>query len=180
MRPTPIQYAHALRATVGDLAAFRAAITDLERVSAFVGIDPTFQAFFAHGEVPTDRKEELLHQAFRRPIGAEAFAVAHLLLDRRSIQELSAVVAAAARLADVEEGIARVRIESARAVPDAERTSVEHAIHEAVHRPIRATYTERPELVAGFRVTVDDSWEWDGTVAGRLQRLAAHIRTTSV
>ncbi len=180
MRPTPAQYAHALRMSVADIGAFRAAMTDLERAAAFVEIDPTFHAFFVNGAVPIHRKEELLREAFRRPIGAEAFAIIHLLLDQRSLQELPAVIAATARLADAEEGIARVRIESAHAIPDAVRTIVEHAIHAAVRRPIRATYVERTACISGVRVTVDDAWEWDGTVAGRFQRLATHIRTTPV
>lgn len=173
MRYTPKQYARAVRAAVGTAAEFHTVIDELNAAAVVFSAHAAVTRFLvSHTVSVADRAT-----AFERVLGGALCPIAArtllLLMRNGQFRELSAVVRVAGRMVDTEEGIARVSVVSAPAIPDAARRRIESAIADRFHKRVTTTYTEEASVLAGLRVITDESACWDGTTAGKLQKLAA-------
>lgn len=180
MKYTAQHYAEALRASVADADTFRHLIADLASVAEHLASDPKVREFFASATIAPVQQEAVLRDVFKDFLGAQTYAFLHTLIGNRQFKLLDEIAARAEQIADVEEGSSRVTVESAKSLKSTIRTRIESALSEKLQRRVLMTYEERPELIAGLRVTVNGTQHWDGTVAGKLQRLRKHLRIATL
>lgn len=176
MKYTAKHYAEALRASAADADTFRHLIADLASVVEHLAADPEVRAFFTDATIAPAQQESVLRDVFKDFLGAQTYAFLHALLANRQLNLLHEIIARAEQVADAEEGSSRITVESALPLRVDTRTRIESLLSEKLKRRVLVAYEERPELLAGFRLTVDGTRHWDGTVAGKLQRLREHIQ----
>lgn len=176
MTYTVKHYAEALHESCGDADTLRHCIADLVSVAEHFAEDVSVRAFFTTKTIATAQQEKVLRDVFRDFLGKKTYEFLAALITNRQFALLERIIVSAERLADREEGTARVTIESAVALGAAARKRLEEVLSEKLHRRIRATYHTQPSAIAGFRLTIDGGTEWDGTIAGQLHRLHERIR----
>ncbi|MDE2020121.1 MAG: F0F1 ATP synthase subunit delta [Patescibacteria group bacterium] len=100
---------------------------------------------------------------------AERFAGNFLALVRKNGDEahLRKILEEAARLLRGKKGVRKVTLGTARQLPAGQREMLK------VFLKPGDVIEERidPELVAGVRITVDDEWQFDGSLKGKLDKL---------
>lgn len=176
MKYTAKHYAEALRASVADADTFRHLIADLASVAEHLASDPKVRDFFASATIAPAQQETVLRDVFKDFLGTQTYAFLHTLVGNRQFNLLDEIIARSEQIADVEEGSSRVTVESAEPLKSTIRTRIESVLSAKLQRRVLATYETTHELIAGFRITVDGTRYWDGTVVGKLQRLREHIR----
>jgi ATP synthase F1 delta subunit len=176
MRYTPKHYAEALRAAAADADTFRHLLTDLASVVEHLAADQKVREFFTSATVARDQQESVLRDVFQDFLSKQTYAFLRTLIRNHQISLLEEIIAQSERIAEGEEGSSRVSVESAIALDEATRVRLASFLEEKLKRRVLVTYDARPELIAGLRVTVDGTRHWDGTVAGKLQRLRQHIQ----
>lgn len=174
------QYVEALRASAADADTFRHLIADLVSVAEHLASDPKVHEFFASATIASAQQETVLRDVFKDFLGAQTYAFLHTLIGNRQFNLLSEIIARAEQIADAEEGSSRVTVESAKSLKSTIRTRIESLLSARLQRRVLMMYEERPELIAGFRVTVNGTQHWDGTVSGKLQRLREHLRVATL
>lgn len=173
---TPKHYARALQASAGDAATLRRFINDLKKTAAYLKADVRVEKFFSDKTISVTRQEEIFRGAFHDSSNRTSFLFIKLLLKNRQVDILEDIISETERLADAQDGTAHVSVESAVPLSESFRKNLESLLMQKFVRPVVAAYTKKPELIAGLRVTVDSTWQWDGTIAGKLKRLAERIR----
>ena len=179
MKYTAKHYAEALRASCGNADTLRHVITDLANVTEHFAADPSVRAFFVSRVIASAQQEKILRDVFRDFLSQQTYAFLKTLIAHRQCALLERIIVHADRLADREEGTARVSIESAVAIGEATRNRIETILTQKLQRRILATYRTEADVIAGFRLTIDGVTEWDGTIAGQLHRLHARIRAAT-
>lgn len=176
MKYTARHYAEALRASAESADALRHLIADLASVVEHFAADPSVRAFFTSKTIAPAQQERVLRDVFGDFLAKKTYAFLGALIANRQCVLLERIIGVAERVADREEGTARVVIASAAALGGVARRSIETVLAQRLQRRILATYRTEPNVVAGFRVTIDGVTEWDGTIAGQLHRLQERIR----
>lgn len=176
MKYTVRHYAEALHASCGDADTLKHCIADLASVAEHLAEDESVRTFFTTKTISTAQQEKVLRAVFKDFLGKKTYAFLVALMTNRQCALLERIIVSAERLVDREEGTARVAVESATVLGAAARTRLEEALSKKLHRSIRATYRIQPNVIAGFRLTIDGGTEWDGTIAGQLHRLHERIR----
>lgn len=167
--------ANALLLEIPSEAAQDRAQQQLNAFAAALKLDPTVKDFFLNPEVPWEQKMHALKKSL--PEAEDALINTLLLVIRQN--RLDEVGSFAGRFAHVrsEKGLARqVVVRSADKLSKDER----HALIDQLERKwkMRVVLEERidPAVIGGFTLQSED-WEYDGTVKGRLQRLAQTLKT---
>ncbi len=176
MKYTAKHYAEALRASAESTDAFRHLIADLASVVEHVVADKGIRSFFTNATIAPAEQERVIRETFKDFLSAQTYAFLRTLLANRQFALLERIVAAAEQIADTVEGTSRALVESAVPLSEKVRSQIEGVLTALLERRVLVTYEESPALVAGFRLTVDGSTHWDGTISGKLQRLQEHLR----
>lgn len=175
MNYTARAYAITLRDVSTNLDEFRRVIRDGRMVSDHINEDTDVRAFLTDRRVDATVQGRVLAAGFAAT-DERIQRMIQTMVMHRQLSLLPKVVDTAERLADAEEGSARVLIESAEAVPEELRKRLQLALGRQLQKKFSITYVEHPKLLGGLRVTIDDHRCWDGTIAGKLERLRAHLR----
>jgi len=113
-------------------------------------------AAVAAGPLDPEKEERLVRNFLR------------LIQERGAIKQLPKIIAAAEKALRQKEGVRKVTIESARPLGNARATfgqilKQSDIVEEKINR----------EIVAGVKITLDDSRQFDGSLAHKLNRLFA-------
>lgn len=175
MRYSVTRYAVALRAVVSDLAEFRDAIAVLTRFADATDGDAFIRTFFNNRSFPEAKRMEVVQRAIGADASKAVLPFLRMLITHGRIGDCSAVVRAAQAIADAEARIARVQVTTAVPLSDRARDGIERALTDVTGRHVDAAYAVDPQRIGGVHVIVDGTIAWDGTVAGRIARLRAHL-----
>jgi F-type H+-transporting ATPase subunit delta len=93
-----------------------------------------------------------------------------VILDHRRLGELNDIITEFRRLADERSGITEAHITSARPLDTAARSELEAQVSKLTGGPVRASYSEDPNLLGGAVVEIG-STIYDGSLRAQLDQL---------
>jgi F-type H+-transporting ATPase subunit delta len=93
-----------------------------------------------------------------------------VILDHHRLGELNEIIAEYRRISDERAGITEARITSARPLDTAARGQLEAQISKLTGGPVRASYSENPNLLGGAVVEIG-STIYDGSIRAQLDQL---------
>lgn len=165
------RYAAAFLATVAppDRAEVDGRLSDAAAVLTAPPVGP----LFLHPGVAPDEKVRAMEQVFKDdpPLG---HMVGVLIEHRR--ERLLPVVAQEFHRARLEaEGRVSAAVRTARPLDETARAGVVAGLSRSEGRQVDAVFTVAPELLGGIEVRIQDRL-WDGTIRGRLRRLARELK----
>ena len=100
-----------------------------------------------------------------------------VLVERSRTQALGLIAEEYQAVADRKAGIARVDVESARALEAPERERIKQVLGTKLKQTIELNERVNPSLLGGAVVTHQDT-RWDGSVKARLQEMIHQMETT--
>jgi F-type H+-transporting ATPase subunit delta len=137
--------------------------------------DPRLELFLANPSVSLEFKERELASVV--PQANEQARHTMLMLVRDGLLPKFGAFSARVRAAQyIREGKIAAIVESAVPLSDGQQEEVKQTLQERFGREPVLTLEVKPELIGGLRVTVGDT-QFDGTLAGRLERLRERIAT---
>jgi F-type H+-transporting ATPase subunit delta len=127
----------------------------------------------------TDAARRAVLVELGKAIGASEAAVntVALLADRQRLSLLPDVASLLMELSDEHAGVVRATVRSAHKLSPAYVAKLSERIQQATGKKVVITTEEDPSLIAGLVAQIGDR-VIDGTVRGRLDRLAASLRQT--
>lgn len=167
--------AQAFVAALADRDATQRAIVELQPVADALGADDALREFFTNASVSSAQKEQAWNRACGSAVSVAAQHLARVLIAHHAIGDLHVILDAAREELDRVQDVAHVVVTSAVPLTATMRTTVARAVHHSIHRSTRMEYEVQPKLIGGFRITIEGSRAWDGSVRGRLDRLRAHL-----
>lgn len=172
-----LPYAKALLTVVNKEGAPRleTIATELDAVAAAFAAVPEFERVLVTPTVASERKTQILDAVLDAlDTGQPTRRFLHVVQQHYRMQHLPDIAAAYRELVDRSLGRARARVETAVALDAAGRQQLVSVISAIENAEVVANFSERPELLGGFRLQVG-SRVFDGSLAGELKRLSKEI-----
>ncbi|MDO8462793.1 MAG: ATP synthase F1 subunit delta [bacterium] len=171
MTITATHYARALGEFAGDAASFDRAVGDLETFAGILEREPAIAAFFSRSGVSSAQREQVIRGVVQDRVSTHAFAVIRMLVTRRALSLLRAIISSARERG----GVVHAMVTSAIPLRTEQQERIVTQLREQLGGEVRAEFTEDRAIIGGLRVLINDSRLWDGTVAGRFRRIRRHL-----
>jgi len=169
------RYARALAEAVREKAALEKSLAELELLGGLLRESKSFRDFLLNPAFPDSRKGEVVAAIVRRGgLAATTERLVRILLSKRRIDLLPDICTEFRRIE--EERLNRVSVEITTAVPlnPALRKRLSEALEKFTGKLVRLEPKVDPAVLGGARARVG-SVIYDGTVAGRLQKLKQQL-----
>ncbi|MFH1430104.1 MAG: ATP synthase F1 subunit delta [Candidatus Uhrbacteria bacterium] len=176
MTYTPKLYAEALRSLAESNEAFRGFIADLCQVRNALSTDEVVRSFFFGRTGNFTRRVAVLHEVLDGVIAAPVIGVIRLMAESGGLRKLDAVIRAADRIADAEDGVTTVTVESAITLSGEQQKHIEQTLCERIGTAVLASYSVDPSCIGGLRVCIAGTKQIDLTVSGNLAQLRQFFR----
>lgn len=160
---------------VGNTDAAQQTVVELRRIADALARDAALRDFFTNRMISSAQKSIVLHDACGSTLGETAQQLLRVLMTHDALGDLHAILDAAQQDIDRQGNIARATITSAIHLSNAMRLRIEQTLEKKLSRDIHASYTVRPDCIGGFRIEIDGSRLWDGTIRARFDRLRARL-----
>jgi F-type H+-transporting ATPase subunit delta len=174
-----LPYAKALFEVVrdGEPGRFEAVADELDAVAQTLEEVPDFHRALTTPTVPVETKSEIL-DAVMDSLGIQAPTrrFLHVVQQHYRMEHMTDIAAAYRELVDRAAGRTRASIEVAGELPEGERERVVQGLAQVLGIDVVASFENKPELLAGFRVQVG-SKVFDGSLVGQVDRLSRHSLT---
>ncbi|HET7558552.1 MAG TPA: ATP synthase F1 subunit delta [Limnochordia bacterium] len=172
------RYALALGEVARETGELETVVAQLNEVVGALDAAREFERALSNPSVPPATKRALLMELTggMLPI-VQRFAA--LLAEKRRSGELRAIVESLHRYADEVAGRERVKVVSAVPLDEAQRAGFRAALGKATGREVVVGFEVDAALMGGAIVQMGDV-VYDGSVAGRLRRMAQTLRTAPV
>lgn len=174
-----LPYAKALFAVVmeGDSGRLDAVAAELDGVAGALEAVPEFLRALTTPTVPVETKSEILDEVLDSlEIQLPTRRFLHVVQHHYRMEHMRDIATTYRELVDRAAGRVRAKIELAGEPSDEARRRVVEALVEVLGTDVVASFDNRPELLAGFRVQVG-SKVFDGSLVGQVDRLSRHSLT---
>lgn len=172
-------YAKALVGVVmdGDASRADAVAAELDAVAETLAAVPEFQRALTTPTVPVETKSEILDSVLDAlGIQPPTRRFLHVVQQHYRMEHMPDIAAAYRELVDRAAGRVRASIEVAGTLGEEQRRRIVDGLSEALGIDVVASFDDRPELLAGFRVQVG-SKVFDGSLVGQVDRLSRQSLT---
>lgn len=151
------RYAQALFMAAQKKDAIDRVADDLTGVLAVDrSVGDRFRLFLEAPQVPTEHKFAALEAAFRPVVHGLVVEFFRLLLNKKRLFELRAIVEEFGRLVEVHRGIVRARVTSAVPMADAELAGLVASLESGLKKNVRVVSNVDPGILGGLVVRVGD------------------------
>ena len=151
----------ALDRWTADLRAVRDRFTD------------DLQRYAENPAVPQDEKERTLHEAFA-DVSPEAVNLVMLLVQRRLLRGIGALVERFEELVRREQGVTLAEVRAALPLDEAQRAAIATRLRELTGNRVEIREIVDESLIGGITVRIGDVL-YDSSVRGRLERLRERL-----
>ncbi len=149
---------------------------ELEAVAAALVAVPGFERVLVAPTVAAEKKTEILDAVLDAlGMGQPTRRFLQVVQQHYRMQHLPDIAVAFRELVDKRLGRSRARVETATGLDETERRLLVEVISAIEDAEVVAEFSERPELLGGFRLQVG-SRVFDGSLAGELKRLSKEIQ----
>jgi F-type H+-transporting ATPase subunit delta len=178
-RTVAARYAKALFIVTERRKETVAALADLLGVGVMLAPDSRLARFFASPEVRLSDKRELLRRALEKRAVRAVGAFMDLLLLKKRLRDLRAIVTAFEALVESSQGIQRAHLVSAVPFDRAELARLQERLEAHTHARIKLSTEVDAQLIGGAHVRIGDR-VIDRSVRTLLGAIAARLHETSV
>ena len=134
--------------------------------------------FFKHPMMGAARQKTLLKSVVGSKISSWTIKFLNILIDKKRFSLLPLVVMDYGAMLDASRGIMRAQVRSAGKLGESDQTRLKKDLKRLFGKEIALETKESPELLGGMVVRVED-WVLDGSLQGKLRRLAAQLTEES-
>ncbi|HOV79194.1 MAG TPA: F0F1 ATP synthase subunit delta [Bacillota bacterium] len=152
--------------------------SELKSVEKILTDNPDLQKLLYHPQITAAAKKELLEKLFKGKISEITGNFLALLVDRRREAFFSDIVSEFVNLANAGRNIVMVKVASAVALNDEEKTKLNQVLARLTGKKVQITYTTDPSLIGGVVVRMGDKII-DGSVKTRLATLKDRLKAIS-
>ncbi len=165
------RYAKALLAAAKSKNADAKIASELIAVSKIVNADAQVKQFFANPGLTADQKLAVIKTAFEsKGLSEEVYNFLLLLAEKSRLSIIGEVTEAYQALVDLEQGITRGVVKSARPVDAAVKAELESKIEKVLKKKIVLTFQEDPKLLGGMVAHVG-GWTFDDSIETHLKKI---------
>lgn len=172
------RYAIAVMTLAREQGAVERVGADLLTISKGIRQAGLAREFFVAPVVERREKERILRETFEGRVHPTALHALLLLVRKRREALLDTIVAEYLALQRTARGIQTLTVQSARALPQAERLRLTSRLEALYGKKFELTEVVDPRLIGGVRLMMGDR-RIDGTIAGRLNALAYELVQTT-
>jgi F-type H+-transporting ATPase subunit delta len=134
--------------------------------------DPQIRRFASDPQIPEAQKKQVLADSLGERFDPALKNLIRLLVDKKRITLLPAILRWFDRMTDVASGIENVTIVSAVPLTEQQQKDiVQHATHFSAYGELRVETKVDPKLLGGVEVRLGENLVLDGSVASRLRTL---------
>jgi len=150
-------------------------IAELRAIASLLSESSDLRRVWENPAIPAEQKRRVLDViASRDGTSKQARNLVAVLIDRRRIHFLNAIIAQIGKELDARLGFAEADITSARELGDAEKREVESQVQKLTGKKVRARYGKDDSLLGGAVLRIG-STIYDGSVKGQLERIREEI-----
>lgn len=176
---TSARYVRALF-SVADRRGERDRLRDeLAALGKLFDASPPLVAALRDPRLPAAAKQRLLMQVGVETASDTLRDYVALCLERGRAQVVLETPEEFLRLEREASGVVEARVETARALNDDVRTSIQAKLEEVTGKTVQITEEVRPELIGGVRILIGSKM-YDGSVKRQLDELATHLQSTRI
>ena len=164
-------YAKALIAVAKQKGQHDRVQKELAAVASAIKADAQIQAYFTNPLITPDQKKKVIQNTFSgKGLLEEVFNLLLLLSEKNRIGGFEEIAEAYQEQMDLEQGITRGSVKSAKSLSDEAKKDLEGKITKILNKKIILTYKEDPTLLGGVVAQVG-GWTFDDSIETHLIKL---------
>jgi F-type H+-transporting ATPase subunit delta len=165
------RYAKALMAVAKQKSEHTRAYQELMAVSKIFKTDKAAFDYFVNPLVGPEQKKSVLQTTLKgKGLSEEVYNLMLLLVDKNRINKFDEIIEAYQNQMDLEQGITRGTVSSAKQLTEEAKKDLEAKIHKILNKKIILTYKEDPTLLGGVVAQVG-GWTFDDSIETHLIKL---------
>ncbi len=165
------RYAKALVAVAKQKGQADRVQKEVAAVASAFKADAQIQGYFENPLITPEQKKAVIQNTFGgKGLLEEVFNLLLLLAEKNRIGGFEEIAAAYQEQMDVEQGITRGSVKSAKALSDEAKKDLESRINKILNKKIILTYKEDPTLLGGVVAEVG-GWTFDDSIETHLIKL---------
>jgi len=169
------RYAKALMALSKQKGQHVRTHQELLAVAKIFKTDENVHNYFINPLINPDQKKTVIQNTFsNKGLSEEVYNLLLLLVEKNRIANFEEIVEAYQAQMDIEEGITRGSVMSAKALTDEAKKDLENKIHKILNKKIILTYKEDPKLLGGVIAQVG-GWTFDDSIETHLIKLTEEL-----
>lgn len=172
------RYSEALYELALNAEAVDRVENELNMAVAVINENDVVQKILYHPQVTAAGKKELLDKLFKGKVLPLTSNFLALLVDRRRETFLADIAAEFVARANADRNIVDAKINSAVALNDTEKGSIDQLLAKLTGKKVRSVYAVDPSLMGGVLVHIGDKII-DGTIKARLATIRDSLRKIS-
>lgn len=147
---------------------------ELETVKKVFKSDRTYVEFLEHPKVSNEKKKDILQQAFKG-FSKEVLHTLFLLVDRKKVSLVTAVVDTFIDFANEAKGTRVATVYSARALSEEEQKEIVSVFTKKLNlQTLKIKNIADPSVIGGLKIKVGNT-VYDGSIKGKLERIERKI-----
>lgn len=173
------RYAQAWVTLAHRQKVLEAGLQDLAAVQALLEQQPSLRRLLDNPEVETTQKHALLERVLGKQVGPLVIRLLGLLLWKRRLPLLPAIVVEARRLRDAVEGVSRGVVRTARPLAAPVLEQITQRLERRLGRRLALTTSVDPSLLGGVVIQLGHT-VFDGSLKHELSTLKERLTTRNV
>lgn len=165
------RYAKALMALVHQKGEQGRAYKDLLAIQQIFAENTSIVAYFTNPLISAEQKTSVVKATLaNKGLLEEVYNLLLLLVDKNRMGAFAEIVGAYQQQMDLEQGITRGAVKSAKPLSDEAKKELENKIHKILNKKIILTYEEDPKLLGSIVAQVG-GWTFDDSIEAHLIKL---------
>jgi F-type H+-transporting ATPase subunit delta len=171
------RYARALFEVAQEKGLISKVEEELKSVASAIKDNADLQKFLSHPGVDASSKKDLLKQIFAGEVSEPVWNTLMVLIDKGREDMVSALVNDYVKIANEAQGLANATVYSAFALNDNQVAEIAAHFKQITGKTLRVETAIDPKLLGGIQVRIGDRL-YDGSISGKLERLAKSLKQT--
>jgi F-type H+-transporting ATPase subunit delta len=165
------RYAKALMALAKQKGQHLRARAEVDAIAKMFKADANVRSYFTNPLISHEQKKAVVQTTFGdKGLLEEVYNLMQLLVAKNRIGAFEEIAAAYDEQMDLEEGITRGSVKSAKPLTDAAKKDLEDRIHKILNKKIILTYKEDSTLLGGVVADVG-GWTFDDSIETHLTKM---------
>jgi F-type H+-transporting ATPase subunit delta len=173
------RYAKALFEVAKEKGLISQVEEELKSVASAIKGNADLQKFLNHPSVGNSVKTDLLKQIFEGKVSEPVWNTLRVLIDKGREAIVPALVNDYVKIANEAQGLANATVYSAYALNETQVADIVSNFKAITGKTLRVETVIEPKLLGGIQVRIGDRL-YDGSVSGKLDRLAKSLNQTQV
>lgn len=165
------RYARALLALTKQKGQHAQAQEEIGLIATLFKKDQAVREYFSNPLISPEQKKHVVQNSFsNKGLLPEVFNLLQLLVDKNRIGAFEEIAEAYQEQMDLEQGVTRGTVKSARPLSEDAKKTLESRIHDLLKKKIILTYKEDPNLLGGLVAEVG-GWTFDDSIETHLIKM---------